>query len=387
MSEVTYTTRVTCRLCSGPLGNVVDFGMSALTSSFPAHGEMHTYAPMHLMQCATCKLLQLDSTVNPKLMYREGYGYASGINEQMVAHLTKLVDDVADRYDVMRGDPVLDIACNDGTLLKAWEKYGVDRHGVDPIASDVPGCKITKDYFTGGDIGRFKVITSVAMFYDLDDPIDFACKVASSLRDDGVWIVEVGYAGALLEGRWDGVCHEHLTYFGLTQLMHIGQVAGMYFARAELNESNGGSIRVHFTKRPYKGIIQGYGFLTDEIWWKPELLSDRIFKDCEAIRLVVSHFDVVDVLGASTKGNTILQAAGLNHNDIRYAVDRNPAKVGRVLPGTSIPIVGDDRPVDVSPDAYLMLPYHFKDSILKRHATDVKNGVKFILPLPKTRIL
>jgi SAM-dependent methyltransferase len=334
-------------------------------------------APLHLMRCTHCKLLQLKHTVDPSIMYTDGYGYASGVNEQMVAHLTDLVDFVAARYDVQPFDPVLDIACNDGTLLRAWEPYKVVRYGVDPVASFVKGCHINRRYFEAGVYRNMKVITSVAVLYDLDNPRAFVQGIADALTPDGVWVVEVQYAGEIFEGKWDQICHEHLCYYGLSHLLLLAHAAGLFFDYAEVNPSNGGSLRVCFTKKASKRPLRGFGIMRDEDRWDVRRLPEMIGRSADAIAQAVRREDLVYILGASTKGNVIVQTAHLRHGDIMAALDRNPTKVGRLLPGTDIPIVSDVGFAAEPNAAFLVLPYHFRRSILKRHAPG-----KFLFPLP-----
>lgn len=334
------------------------------------------------MQCESCKLLQLEHTVNPQLMYHEGYGYASGVNEQMVAHLTDLVDFAAARYDVKPGDSVLDIACNDGTLLRAWEPYPVLRHGVDPIAAYVEGCAVYREYFKPGVWRDMKVITSVAVLYDLDDPVAFVRDIADALAPDGVWITEVQYAGEIFDGKWDQICHEHLCYYGLSHVLRLASYAGLYFDYAEINPSNGGSLRACFTKSKPKRAPRGQGLVLDEMRWDVSRTPSMVLESCDVIAAEVRRQNSVVVLGASTKGNTILQAAGLTANDIVCAVDRNVAKHGRVLPGSGIPVVPEDIYLDGWHGTYLVLPYHFRRSILKRHGRG-----RYIFPLPNVSIV
>lgn len=376
-----YLTRDDCRICKGPLQHVVDFGNLALTSQFPKAGEQAPYAPLHLMQCEHCSLLQLEHTVKPELMYTDGYGYASGVNEQMVAHLTDLVDFVAARYDIRPNESVLDIACNDGTLLRAWEPYEVERYGIDPVASDVPGCRILPMYFAGQFYCDMKVITSVAVLYDLDDPVTFVQGIADALADDGVWVCEVQYAGEIFDGKWDQICHEHLCYYGLSHVVTLANRAGLFFDYAEVNPSNGGSLRACFTKSPPTRPVRGWGLVHDERHWHAWKLPAMILNSCDAIAQAVrDETQPVYVMGASTKGNVILQAAGLDNQDIAWALDRNPSKRGRTLPGSGIPIIGDE--VAIEDDVtFLVLPYHFRRSILKRHGPG-----RYIFPLPHVSI-
>lgn len=372
-----------CRVCASPLESVADLGNLAVTSLFPAADEYAPISPLSLVQCSQCRLLQLQHNTDPWLMYQEGYGYASGVNESMVAHLTRIVESAA-RY-VRPGDAVLDIGCNDGTLLKAWEPYQVQRHGVDPVARDIPGCHIRRGFFRATK-ERFRVVTSIAMFYDLDDPVRFARDVATSLTDGGVWIVEVGYAGALLEGAWDGICHEHLEYYGVTQLVQIGERAGLVPVHVEFNPTNGGSVLMHFKRSgtPAAGLTD---LIVKEAVWKWDDFASRIQERASAIASAVRSFRRVYVLGASTKGNTILQVCGLTSEDIVAAVDRNPQKVGRYLPGMNIQIISEAQARAEPPDAYLVLPYHFREGLLERERIARDAGVKFIFPLPQLEIL
>lgn len=341
------------------------------------------------MKCDQCALLQLKHSVDPGLMYTDAYGYASGVNETMVEHLGGLVDDIAQKFNVHAGQAVLDIACNDGTLLKTWEKYGVERHGVDPVAADVPGCSIVKDYFGGWwPKNYFKVITSVAVLYDLEDPSDFVQHIADCLAPDGVWAVEVQYAGEIFAGKWDQICHEHLCYYGLTQVRGLAHGAGLFFAGAELNDSNGGSLRAYFTKTaPRAQITRGLGLIHEEnlpFSWNTRGLASKIWESAENINRVVRSYDFPYVVGASTKGNVILQVAGLGNNDIVAAIDRNRAKIGRSLPGSRIPIIGENDRLSDAADGFLVLPYHFRKSILRRMAP---SKVPFIFPLPTVSIV
>lgn len=333
------------------------------------------------MQCAVCKLLQLEHTVKPSLMYTDGYGYASGVNETMVAHLTDLVDFVAARYNVRRGDSVLDIACNDGTLLRAWEPYEVARYGVDPIASDVLGASVHRGYFRSGVYCGMKVITSVAVLYDLEKPVEFVQGIADALAADGVWVAELQYAGEIFDGKWDQICHEHLCYYGLSHVMQLASYAGLYFDYAEVNPSNGGSLRACFTKNPRNGPKRGAGLVNDELYWDVSKLPGMILNSVDAIAREVRSHENVRIIGASTKGNVIVQAARLD--SINQAHDRNPRKVGRYLPGTKIQIIPDREALMPREYTYLVLPYHFRRSIVKRYGP----GMKYIFPLPNVSVV
>ncbi len=361
----------------------MDCGELALGSMFPRAGEEAPRIPLHLMRCDGCDLVQLLHDTDPALMYRAGYGYKSGINENMVRHLHAIVADLV--CHVQPGDSVLDIGCNDGTLLRHWMTLapGIRCFGIDPIGEPIDGATVTRDYFRAHD-ARYKVITSIAMFYDLPDPVGFARDVAACLDDDGVWALEVGYAGAVHDGLWDGVCHEHLEYYGLRQIVTIAQNAGLAVISHRFTPANGGSLVVVLGKgrpEPYAADVIGR-----ERQWDWSRLSHRVHCSADAITAAIYAFARVDVLGASTKGNTLLQVCGLTSRKIGRAVERNGDKVGRFTPGSRIPIVSEAACRADPPDALLVLPYHFKAGIMARESALRAAGTRFIFPLPEVTV-
>lgn len=377
LNSTSFVTQTQCRACSGTLEICYDFGWHHLSGVFPLVGaEDPPRAPLQLCQCVDCGLLQLSATVTPELMFTDGYGYLSGLNPVMTRHLAS----IAKRAGYCNG-VWLDIGCNDGTLLR--NVSAKTRVGFDPVAHKVPGAAILRDFFTPEaymslGYGRAQVVSTIAMFYDLSDPVGFARQVKSVLAPDGIWILEVA-DGELACENWDGICHEHLLYLKRKNLVQILARAGFAVREMMHNVVNGGSIQLwitHGAKRALKGSPVE----------SKEAISEKIENAILQIREAVSNFSLVDVYGASTKGNTLLQACELDHRAIRYAADRNPAKWGRMTPGTKIPIVAEDISRDNPPDAYLVLPWHFKEVILSREAEYLNNGGSMIFPLPKPEI-
>jgi hypothetical protein len=267
----------------------------------------------------------------------------------------------------------MDIGCNDGTLLKSWGRFKVWRYGFDPVGEDVEGCQVIKDYFKP-TANRHKVITSLSMFYDLQDPIGFAKDIKSCLHPHGVWLLEVGYAGTVLDGKWDGICHEHLHYYGLTQIADIAERAGLKIKRHWFNDTNGGSILVMLGHEGTDPYLQDT--IAKERAWDWSGLGAMIAESIANIRAAVGRYKTVHALGASTKGNSLLQACGLV---LEAAIDRNPDKEGRSIAGT--PIKSEEWGKANKPDAYLVLPYHFRESLKARHPDDT-----LIFPLPTVEI-
>ncbi len=307
---------------------------------------------------------------------------------------------------------VLDIGCNDGTLLKSYPKT-FSKFGIDPsdIAQEVgDGIQVIQDLFpskeltkkTGGK--RFDIITAIAMFYDLEDPVAFVEKIRESLAPEGLWIVEMSYMPEMLRmNSYDTICHEHIEYYSLAVLENILQRADMKVFRVGLNDINGGSIRcyaTHVDNFKFKTLAheQTLEALRQEEF-DMELDSDRPYKDFQErinahqeelnslLKQLKAEGKKIHVYGASTKGNTILQWCGIDKSIVDYAADRNPHKHGARTLGTDIPIISEEQSRAMKPDYYLVLPWHFKKEFLEREKRTLDSGVGMIFPLPSIEIV
>ena len=364
--------RQSCRVCGSPaLVPVIDFGPQVLQGAFAKPGRpapAEVALPMRLVRCdagadpAACGLLQTAASVPPELLYRT-YWYRSGLNATMRDHLRG----IAEQAGALAGRPapaVLDIGCNDGTLLFSYPAASV-RVGIDPsdIAAGVGGRVTIVNAFFPSDTAmaalagtRFDVVTSIAMFYDIEDPCAAATAIARLLAPDGVWVLELSYLPLMLmRDAFDTVCHEHLEYYSLAVLEAVARRAGLRIFRAEVNGMNGGSIRCfacHAANRRF-GTVEDRAFL-ETLRRREEamgLATDRPYLAFQAraeawrdaltgrLRAVRAEGGRVHVYGASTKGNVLLQWCGIGRDLVECAADRNPEKVGAVTPGTGIPIV------------------------------------------------
>jgi NDP-4-keto-2,6-dideoxyhexose 3-C-methyltransferase len=383
-----------CRVCNSQTNLIKDFGPMALTCVFPKEDEQPPIIPMTVRHCPKCRLVQLGENTKPDLMYKEGYGYRSGVNESMVGHLDKIVH-LASQF-VEDGDAVLDIGCNDGTLLKLWKKHArVYRVGVDPVAfEDIDASLFIQGYFSISALhdfkSKFNVVTSIAMFYDLPDPIAFARDVWQVLKDGGVWILEVGYAGAIQAGYWDGLIHEHLEYYGLQQIARIANLTGFRLAHFEFNDTNGGSLLCLLEKcNAGEKVSHAPGMrevIEREMRWDWDDLDAMVRMSAKNIRHAIQGYRIY-VLGASSKGNVLLQTIWANPSLIPYAIERNPDKFGRRTPGSNIPIMSEEFAREHPPQMFLVLPYHFRENILERYKDFREKGVKFLFPLPNPEII
>jgi NDP-4-keto-2,6-dideoxyhexose 3-C-methyltransferase len=398
-----------CRICrSRDLVPVIDLGRQALTGRFPAKTEPDPpSAPLVVVRCTHCGLVQLRYSVDAGELFAEDYGYRSGINATMRDHLAAIVARVVERGNLKSGDTVLDIGCNDGTLLTAYQEPGLFRVGIDPLAEMFrPGYRadleVHTGFFTAGTYisasGRptARAITSIAMFYDLEDPSAFVSDVAAVLAADGIWVLEQSYLPSMLEqNSFDTICHEHLEYYSLAQIDRLARAHGLRVFDVGLNGINGGSFQVwvchegagYSTDRARIGAIaereQKLALMSEEPYASFRLRVSSIGDRLRAfIQTEASRGKKIYVYGASTKGNVLLQHFGLDASLIRACADKNPIKWGRRTPGTSIPIISEDA-ARADADYFLVLPWSFKDEFLARESAFRARGGRFIFPLPE----
>ncbi len=403
-----------CRIGGGDnLLTVLDLGQQALTGVFPKNVEDKiTEGPLELVWSPESGLLQLKHSYEPDEMYGDNYGYRSGLNQSMVEHLTRKVLFLERFAQPQQGDIIVDIGSNDCTTLKAYSTPGLKKIGIDPtgtkFASYYPeNVKLVPEFFSEESYrsrfsGPAKIVTSIAMFYDLEDPIQFAKNIEAILADDGIWHFEQSYLPSmLLTNSYDTVCHEHLEYYSLQSVEKILSAAGLKVVDVIMNDVNGGSFAVTAAKTGNKNLV------TNEpvIQWlrkreldiglhtsKPYLeFKERVFRHrddlVQLIRSLVADGKTVLGYGASTKGNVTLQFCGLTTADIQAIAEVNKDKFGCFTPGSHIPIISEKEARAMNPDYFLVLPWHFKNGILKREQEYLANGGKFIFPFPEIAVV
>ena len=412
--------RNTCRVCgSSSLKKVIDLGPQYLQGSFIKPGkEMPSLRKIDctLVRCNpeedenACGLLQMEHSVPPEILYA-AYWYRSGTNDTMRNHLKNIVESVIDTVGSAKHPSVLDIGCNDGTLLGYYPKNFI-KYGCDPsdVAQEVKEATVVQDIFPSEELfsmlegKKLDVITSIAMFYDLEDPVEFVRGIKRFLSSGGVWVFEMSYMPRMLElDSYDTICHEHLEFYSLAVLEKILSMGGMKIFKISFNEINGGSIRCYAThKENSKHDSKENDALLNEIRHKEfdlELDTDKPYhtfqKRIEKLKhelhdLLVKFKKkkkVVHIYGASTKGNTILQWCDIDNSLVEYAAERNPDKYGARTLGTDIPIISEKESRAMNPDYYLVLPWHFKDEFLVREKEALDKGTGFIFPVPVIEII
>jgi hypothetical protein len=403
-----------CRICgNSDLVPVVDLGEQYLTGVFPLQKtETLSKGPLKLVKChggeSVCGLLQLEHSYDLKQLYGDNYGYRSGLNASMVHHLQVKVAEILERCDLNKGDLVIDIGSNDGTTLAAFPEYlqlaGIDPTGEKFISYYEKHIALIPEFFSLDLITSFypgkkaKVVTSFSMFYDLEDPIDFACQVARILDPyTGIWMLEQSYMPLMLERTaYDTICHEHLEYYGLKQIVWLMDKAGLEVVDVKLNDVNGGSFSVivaHKGSRHADIYNVADGLIASELSKGLSNLEPYKQFACRAEENKQSIQDFVQMakregkrvcgLGASTKGNVILQYCGFGLDDIEVIGDVNKDKHGALTPGTWIPIEAEEIVLESRPDYLIVLPWHFKDFFLESPKFKGENLV-FLLPYLET---
>ena len=379
-----------CRICQGQhLVQVMDLGVQALTGIFPRDRDENIgYSPIQLIKCNTdggCGLVQLRHSYQPEEMYGVNYGYRSGLNAHMVRHLKSKVKEIMDRGILNENDLIIDIGSNDGTTLSNYPRHKYQLVGIDPTADrfkEYYPCDVfvIPDFFSAQAVSKHfggkkaKIITSFAMFYDLEDPVGFAREIEATLHDDGVWVFEQSYLPLMLkQNSFDTICHEHLEFYSLKQIMWIASLSGLKIIDVTFNEVNGGSFSVTACKAKAKytsheSLINKT--LEDEVLSgidgmdAMEQFHQRVNRERDAL-LTFLHQTKKDgksvaAIGASTKGNVLLQYYQIDDEMIYAVGEVNQDKFGCFTPGTNIPILPEDDVLASNPDYLLILPWHFR---------------------------
>lgn len=407
-----------CRACGNrSLIPCASIGAQYLSSVFPtslAYREGMKPLPLDLVLCQKnsddcCGLVQLAHEFDLSAMY-EAYPYTSSTNSSMSAILSDVASSGKTLGHLRPGDAVLDIGCNDGTLLSFFKEDSFDLIGIDPAKNikpilDAGRWTHVRDYFNAAAYSRVapkkaRLVFSIAMYYHLHDPVSFSADVAKCLDDDGVWIIQMAYLPAMLKtNMYDNIVHEHAGYYSTHAMDWIMRKAGLEIFDVELNDVYGGSFRIFVKKQGCKKFPPTRRY-KDNLLEEQELkilepatyeaFMQRLQKtrrDLQALcRKIKAEGKTIWVYGASTKGNTILQYCEIGKNEIAAAADANPFKLGKYIIGADIPIKDEASMRAARPDFLLALPYSFLDGFMKRETELLSRGTKFIVPLPDVRL-
>ncbi len=408
-----------CRICGNKnLVPILDLGEQALTGVFPQVDEAVESGPLAIVKCfhedasQHCGLVQLQHDYSMEKLYGDNYGYRSGLNSSMVAHLAEIVVKIEKRMELKDGDLVIDIASNDGTLLSQYGNRKLDLLGIDPTAEkfqEYYPADVNKEasFFSAAVVKKLKgdkkakVISSIAMFYDLPDPLATMKDIAAVLDEEGIWVVEQSYLPAMIDNvSYDTICHEHLEFYALKQFQWMAERAGLKIIDLEFNKINGASFCLTLAHRDSKhqeaeALIKNTleeeerrGFNQMAVYENFRLQTEKHRQELKKLLAdLKKEGHKVYGYGASTKGNVILQYCQLSAEDLTCIADVNEYKFQRRTPGTLIPIVSEKEAKETKPDYFLVLPWHFQDNIISREQEFLKNGGKLIFPLPTIKII
>ena len=359
-------------------------------------------APLNLLYCENCSLIQLSHIAPQEIMYRKFYWYRSGVTKIMRQGLKNIFEDSLKYVKLKKNDVVLDIGANDGTLLNYYKKNNFITIGCEPAKNLQKILRRKSDFLIENfwdkkelykvllknKLNKPKVITAIGMFYDLDEPNKFIKDAADSLHDKGIFIAQLMCLKTMIEKNDLGnICHEHIEFYSLKSLKYLFENNGLEIFKIEENDINGGSYRLYCRKYK-KGSIK----LRNE---NVHRLMKGFIKRVQENKKITMKFinkkiqegKKIYLYGASTKGNTVLQYYGLNHKKIPLGAERSPEKWGKYTIGTGIKIIPEKMARRLNPDYFFVTPWGFVKEFIRREKKWLKNGGTFIIPFPKFKLI
>ena len=385
-----------CRVCDKKLKKLFRIAPQYIASAFVKKNKRNNIKiPMTPMLCNNCGLVQLQETVNPDLLYKE-YFYRSNVSDTMKRDLQDVVNSVCKL--VKHSSSALDIGCNDGLMMSLFPYY-VTPFGIDPAQNIKPVTEITiiEDYFPSEKLGeiekQFSIITCIACFYDFPEPNKAVMEMKRLLTKDGVICIQVSYLyDTIKDMNFYDFVHEHLAYYSLETLIYLMNKNGLEVFDASTNFVNGGSLRIMVGNKGKHKKTSNLEFLLLKEKMMRLRSKDTYLRFNSLVKLsakkVVNYIrnqkGLVIALGASTKGNVLLQLCGLTKKDIPYISERAPHKVGLRTLGMDIELISEKEARAKKPTCMFVIPWNFKNEIVAREKNYIQKGGKllFIMPYP-----
>ena len=393
-----------CRLCfNSKLMKVHNFG-NHYVSNFVSKKNIKNgvKAPLNLVYCKKCKLLQLEHSAPQEIMYKKFYWYRSGVTDTMKIALKDIFLKAKKISNIKKGDTVLDIGANDGTLLKYFKEDGYNTIGCEPaknLANELKkNCKhVINNFWDHKHLNKIlikkkikkpKIITAIGMFYDLEDPSKFILDAAKSLDEDGIFVAQLMCLDSMIrENDLGNICHEHLEFYSYSSLKFLFEKNGLKIMKIEENKINGGSYRIYCKKNIKKSIKYKEKTSLRDIKKFISRVKENKKKCLSFLQTCKARGKKMFIYGASTKGNTLLQYYGINNKMINYAAERSPEKWGKYTIGSGIKIISENKARNLNPNYFFVMPYAFINEFVKREKKWINKGGKFILPYPKFKVL
>jgi len=412
--EMNGGKRTACMLCGGgAVEEFLDLGATALANQFLPAGEINGKEPKYPLRvgfCHSCSHVQLTQSVPPQAMF-ENYLYISSASDTLKHHLWDLGDQLVRRYDLGTRDLVIDIGCNDGTLLRGFQRHGVRPLGVDPAQNlsaftDGSGIERYTELFSATSAkeivahwGQASLVSATNTFPHIQNPADFVAGIKTVLKPGGAFVIEMHYLLDMIEQvAFDTIYHEHVSYWALGPMKRFFEEHGMMVVDAERVPLHHGQLQVHL-QRAGEGTVQpgvdeilaaerAAGLDHFSTYRKFAEQAKKIKRDLQQTLNDLAHKgERVAGYGAPAKGNTLLSFLDIGPKLLPYIVDRSPLKQGLFTPGTHIPVVAPERLLADQPDYVLLLAWNFVDEIVEQQAEYRKRGGKFMVPVPEVRIL
>ena len=399
-----------CRICKKKnLKKLFSLGNLCFTGKFPSKNQKIKKGPIDLVLCKNCELVQLGHNFDLNYLYGPDYGYRTGINKTMLNHVSSVVKNVSKIAKLKKKDHVLDIASNDGSLLKSYKK-GIITFGIDPILNKYKDQYqninySVSDFFSAKNVmnktkKKFKIITALSVFYDSVSPNNFLKDIKKLLSKEGIFLLEFADLASIIKYKmFDTICHEHLEYYSSKVILNLCKKNKLRVFDIKKNDINGSSKQYYVChdnskKKNNENIIKNELISENKLQLSEVKTFKQFFKEINQskselnilIKKIKKQGKKIHCYGASTKGNVLLQYYKINNKIINFAAERNKNKYDLFTPGSNIKIISEVLSRFYKPDYYLVLPWHFKNEILKREKNIRKKGVKFIFPLPNLKI-
>jgi len=405
-----------CRSCGSALElTFLDLGNSPLSNAYLSAGDLdapETWYPLRVMACGDCRLVQTRDFARAEDLFTEDYAYFSGFSSSWRDHCRRYADQMVDRLGLGSESLVVEVACNDGTLLAEFLDRGTRCLGVEPTASTAAaardlGLEVVEEFVGVATAERLAadgvsadLLAANNVVAHVPDIVDFVRGCGILLAPDGVATFEFPHLLRLVEGvQFDTVYHEHFSYLSLTSLSRVVEAVGLVVHDVEEVPTHGGSLRVHLGRldgghpvSPSVGRLldleEDRGLCSDAYYRGFQAEADRVKDDLLRFLLEArAEGRSVAAYGAAAKGNTLLNYAGVRPDLVPFVVDRNPAKQGRFLPGSRIPVVDEGRLSRVRPDYVLILPWNLREE-LEESLSYVRDwGATFVTAVPELRVV
>lgn len=406
-----------CRFCSSSsLALILDLGSAPLSNSFLGKDDLEKpepFFPLSLWVCENCFLVQIAEYDNPNEIFDAGYHYFSSFSQTWLDHAKRYAEMIIPRLALDGNSFVLEIASNDGYLLRNFAARKIPCLGIEPAANTAAaarelGIEVVTEYFgfesakkIGGAYSKADLIIGNNVFAHVPDINDFVRGLALALNDGGVITLEFPHVLNLVRhSQFDTVYHEHFSYFSLFTVMQIFAKFGLRVFDVEELPTHGGSLRVYagresdnsheITGRVSALLDKETGAGINALPFYTELgaRADRIRNDLTSFLAArKASGRKVAAYGAAAKGNTLLNYCGIKRDLLSFVADLSPHKQGKYLPGSHVPVVPETRIKSEKPDYVLVLPWNIKEEIMEQLGYIRDWGGKFVLPIPELKII